>query len=484
MNLSQEVEEEFWKKKFCINVKKLGDNTLYVEGYANPNTVDRVKERIRPKGWKLESFNKAGIILFNHDQNKPIGKPVDIAIKDGGLYIKARISGSKDPEISKIRDLIEEGILNTFSVGFKTLDEKRMQDGTTEITDAELFEVSVVSVPANADSLFSMSSKLLKTETCNGIIEEYLEMKHATSALSFREQLSKKNIDISEAKSLLAKAGNISDEIIEGLTSGDIEWKPDMYKLVEKTLGIKVKAEMPMEETEPVENEAADTEEVAAAKPSQEELDKFKEQWLAETAAASPDDSSVPAWVGNPELWAVSKQAAVDALGDPNYSFASSWYIANGGTTALEAAEELTEDSGKVSDETLVASEDEQKSVTEKSARRLNVKADGIVPAPTAAQQDNPVSVPVMAASASDTENNPYLDSSKQTNVLLGLVVNLLQTISSQMEMNQTGQPKQGLELPPAPSSEIPLGTDAVKNMAVLEGYLSKLDSRIKSILA
>ena len=102
-----------------------------------------------------DNFKKNAIILWNHDKNKPIGRALAVEARDEGLYVKARISASADPEISRIRDLIQEGVLNAFSVGFDASEEAKSVDGYNEIRGAELFEISVVSLPMNQDSLFT-----------------------------------------------------------------------------------------------------------------------------------------------------------------------------------------------------------------------------------------------------------------------------------------------------------------------------------------
>jgi HK97 family phage prohead protease len=128
-----------------------------IEGWANKAVVDRGGDIIPKSAWQLDNFKKNAIILWNHDKAKPIGKAQIIEAKDEGLYVKARISMSADPEISRIRDLIKEGVLNSFSVGFDLIDSTQTDKGVTEIKAAELFEISVVSLPMNQDSLFQIA---------------------------------------------------------------------------------------------------------------------------------------------------------------------------------------------------------------------------------------------------------------------------------------------------------------------------------------
>ena len=148
------------RNKAMLGVFKAQESSkggLTIEGWANKAIVDRGGDIIPKSAWDLENFKKNSIILFNHDKNQPIGKAVSIEPRDEGLYVKAKISASADPGISKVRDLIKEGVLNAFSVGFDSIDEAKSADGHNEIRAAELFEISVVSIPMNQDSLFSLS---------------------------------------------------------------------------------------------------------------------------------------------------------------------------------------------------------------------------------------------------------------------------------------------------------------------------------------
>jgi HK97 family phage prohead protease len=149
------------KLLFDFQTKKADDGGLIIEGWANPSTKDRMKEVLNPKSWKLENYKKNPVILFDHGQDvyygsMPIGKALSIEAKDGGLYTKVKISGSKTERITAIRDLIEEGILKAFSVGFDPGREES-SDGGKELFDNELLEISVVPIPMHQDALGVLS---------------------------------------------------------------------------------------------------------------------------------------------------------------------------------------------------------------------------------------------------------------------------------------------------------------------------------------
>lgn len=130
---------------------------LLIEGWANKAVVDRTGDIITKDAWQLDNYSKNPIILFSHDKNQPIGRAIVTEAKDEGLFVKAKISKSDAPEISKVRDLIKEGVLNAFSVGFDMKQSEKTADGYNEIKAAELFEISVVAIPANQDSVFSLT---------------------------------------------------------------------------------------------------------------------------------------------------------------------------------------------------------------------------------------------------------------------------------------------------------------------------------------
>ena len=146
------------------------DGTIKIQGYASTNDTDRAGDVIEKDAWLqggLDNFKNNPILLFNHDYNSPIGKATGLEVTDRGLKIDGIISKSA----GKIADMVKEGILGAFSVGFRVKDADYIEetDGL-RIKDAELFEVSVVSVPANQSAIFSVA-KSFDTD------EEYADWK-------------------------------------------------------------------------------------------------------------------------------------------------------------------------------------------------------------------------------------------------------------------------------------------------------------------
>ena len=133
------------------------DGGIDIKGSASTNALDRAGDIIEAEAWAkggLENFKNNPVLLFNHDYNRPIGRATGLETDDRGLRIAANISKSA----GDVTNLVKEGILRALSVGFRVKDADYIEetDGL-KISDAELFEVSVVSVPANQAATFSVA---------------------------------------------------------------------------------------------------------------------------------------------------------------------------------------------------------------------------------------------------------------------------------------------------------------------------------------
>ena len=155
------------KKNETAPQKAIGDFSIkagkgkqvIIEGFANKAVTDRIGDLIPPEAWELDNFQKNPIIFFNHDRNIQIGKAIETKVTDEGLKIKVRISKSDQAPIPYIRDMIEEGILKTFSVGFDDHESAfKSDEGHNSFKRAELLETSVVTIPMNQESDFELVS--------------------------------------------------------------------------------------------------------------------------------------------------------------------------------------------------------------------------------------------------------------------------------------------------------------------------------------
>ena len=165
--------------------KSLGetdDGGIDIKGSASTNGIDRAGDIIESDAWTkggLENFKNNPIILFNHNYDRPIGRAKDLKVTENGLEISAKISKAA----GDVTQLIKDGVLGAFSVGFKVKDADYMTetDGY-KIKDAELFEVSVVSVPCNQGATFGLSKSFDSMEQYNEYKQTFYKANPAESA--------------------------------------------------------------------------------------------------------------------------------------------------------------------------------------------------------------------------------------------------------------------------------------------------------------
>mgnify|MGYP004451315123 CR=1 FL=1 len=189
--------------------KSLGetdDGGVNIKGSASTNALDRAGDIINPDAWTkggLENYKGNPIILFNHDYNKPIGRATDLSVTDKGLDISAKISKAA----GDITQLVKDGVLGAFSVGFRCKDSEYMTetDGY-KIKDAELFEVSVVSVPCNQNATFGLAKSFDSMDDYRKYQSEFLKANSTAAADAVKieqpseEKSSSTETDMSEKK--------------------------------------------------------------------------------------------------------------------------------------------------------------------------------------------------------------------------------------------------------------------------------------------
>ena len=170
--------------KLCVPLETkeaTDDDELIITGHASTNDEDRSGDIIVSEAWTnpkaLKDYLKNPIVLAFHDMSKPIGKTIAHEVDNKGLKITAKISKAA----GDITQLIKEGILSAFSVGFMIKDaDFDTKSGVFVIKEVELYEVSVVSIPANQNALFSISKNFSNPDEYNEFKEQFTKESEET----------------------------------------------------------------------------------------------------------------------------------------------------------------------------------------------------------------------------------------------------------------------------------------------------------------
>lgn len=150
--------------KACVKSELKEDGGI-VKGYAS--TFDRDPDAygdvVKPgafakslERWKqLNEEGKYIPLLWGHDTEDPksnIGRVVDAIEDERGLLITAEFDADNE-KAQYVRKLVQEGRVYQFSFAFEIRDQGtvELEDGrkANELRDLELFEVSLVQIPAN-----------------------------------------------------------------------------------------------------------------------------------------------------------------------------------------------------------------------------------------------------------------------------------------------------------------------------------------------
>jgi HK97 family phage prohead protease len=157
-----ELKKDFWvDSSFKVKAMDGDTNSIMITGYASTVSKDRAGDVVLASAWEKDSalgnYFKNPIVLFGHDHRQPIGKMVDYQLDEYGLSVDIEVF-DVDPRVYK---LVKGGALTTFSIGFRLKDYKFDEGSETFlITELELFEISIVSVPCNQDCTFELSKSM------------------------------------------------------------------------------------------------------------------------------------------------------------------------------------------------------------------------------------------------------------------------------------------------------------------------------------
>lgn len=140
--------------------KAVGDGDgRVIEGVATTPTLDRVGDVVEPMGAK---FALPMPLLWQHQLDKPVGVVEFAEPTKDGIPFRARLA--EVAEAGPLRDRIEEawqsvkaGLVRGVSIGFAPLEggAERMKNGALRFKSWEWLELSLVTVPANAEATIS-----------------------------------------------------------------------------------------------------------------------------------------------------------------------------------------------------------------------------------------------------------------------------------------------------------------------------------------
>lgn len=269
------------------------DGSVLVRGMASTSDFDRAGDQIPAEAWAkggLNNFEKNPIILFNHDYNKPIGRATKLKVTEHGLEMEAKISKSAPDHVAQ---LVKEGILGAFSVGFRVKDADYIKetDGIM-VKDAELFEVSVVSVPCNQAATFSLAKSF-------DSMAEYEEFKK-----SLIESVEEGSEEVITSEEPVETQSNVAEATEQEKTMSEVNNTPEIdLDAFAKKVAADTAAQIAMKQAE----------EKAAAEKAAKEAEAVKAAELAKEAEKAELLKQVEEMMAKKAEEAAAEKAALEA---------------------------------------------------------------------------------------------------------------------------------------------------------------------------
>jgi len=152
-----------------LDIKSMSETGAF-EGYGSIfGNVDSYGERVAKGAFAVSLANHRAkntnpAMLWQHNPDWPIGVWQDVREDDFGLYVKGQLN-TETEKGREARALLTQGAISGLSIGFRASSgaRRRLEDGTTELRAVDLFEVSLVTFPAN-DQAKVLNAKSINTQ--------------------------------------------------------------------------------------------------------------------------------------------------------------------------------------------------------------------------------------------------------------------------------------------------------------------------------
>ena len=151
-----------------LTVKSISDTGEF-EGYGSVFGVkDSYSDIIVPGAFQksLTTWGEKGrlpALLWQHNMSEPIGIYTEMREDETGLYLKGRLLIDDDPLAKRAHAHMKAGSLSGLSIGYVLNDyEYDKQKDAFILKDIDLWEVSLVTFPANDEARISNVKSLLE----------------------------------------------------------------------------------------------------------------------------------------------------------------------------------------------------------------------------------------------------------------------------------------------------------------------------------
>lgn len=146
---------EIKTRDFALDVKAVAEDGTFT-GYASVyDVIDSYKEIVARGAFKRtlgiwDSRGKLPPVLWQHRAGEPLGPYLEMREDNHGLFVKGQLLVDDIARAREARALMKAKAIGGLSIGFSVMvDSFDKSTGITTLQDIDLWEVSVVTFPAN-----------------------------------------------------------------------------------------------------------------------------------------------------------------------------------------------------------------------------------------------------------------------------------------------------------------------------------------------
>lgn len=180
-----------------LETKENGANIGIIKGFASTyDNVDRGGDVIRRGAFnqsikRHEDDKRPVRMFFQHNNMFPIGMfPIDqVSDNEKGLFVVGHINLDADKGASTYA-LVKQGAISDMSIGYSINKAFTDAEGAFNLTDINLWEISLVSEPMNPEATILEVKSADKLETIRDV-EHFLKSKSSLSAYEVKTIISK-----------------------------------------------------------------------------------------------------------------------------------------------------------------------------------------------------------------------------------------------------------------------------------------------------
>jgi hypothetical protein len=175
-----------------LTVKDVRKDQRIVTGIATTPSVDRVGDIIEPLGVR---FVNPLPFLWQHFHDKPIGTCEFGTPTAAGIPFTATIADPAKATSAALKDRLHEawdsitmGLVRATSIGFRPIEYSYIEGGGVRYTETEVFELSAVTIPAQAEAIMEAVKSAQRRTLSGGAVRSRTAASSRVVRLTAKDQ--------------------------------------------------------------------------------------------------------------------------------------------------------------------------------------------------------------------------------------------------------------------------------------------------------